>query len=248
MKEILQRIAQKKAKLDSLRPIPPELEKNLYEWFRVAFTYSSNAIEGNTLSMAETAEVIEKNLTVAGKTITEHLEAHSHAEAIDLVKTIGVVKKRNQINLDDILAIHKMVLQKINIDQAGRLRTVAVRVIGSPIPCPNYLKVPTLMDELVTSITTAHEALATIAAHAHLQLVYIHPFVDGNGRTARLLMNLLLLQEEYPPVSIDVKDRITYINAIQKALQGDSDDYYRFIYENIERSLDEYIKMVEESK
>lgn len=248
MKTILQRITAKKAKLDSLRPLPPELEKNLWEWFRVAFTYSSNAIEGNTLSLAETAEVVEKNITVAGKTITEHLEARNHAEAVDLVKTIAAAKKRTQINLDDIMAIHKMVLQKINDDQAGRLRTVAVRVIGSPIPCPNYLKVPTLMDDLITDITTAHDHLATIAARAHLQLVYIHPFVDGNGRTARLLMNLILLQEEYAPVSIDVKERMRYINAIQTALQGDTDEYYLFIYENIERSLDDYIKAAEESE
>jgi Fic family protein len=248
VKTILQRITTKKALLDSFRPLPPALEKNLWDWFRVAFTYSSNAIEGNTLSLAETAEVVEKNITVAGKTITEHLEARNHAEAVDLVKAIAAVKKRNHINLDDILAIHKMVLQKINDDQAGRLRTVAVRVIGSPIPCPNYLKVPTLMDDLVADITTAHDHLATIAARAHLQLVYIHPFVDGNGRTARLLLNLLLLQEEYPLVMIDVKDRSRYINAIQKAIQGDTDDYYLFIYENIERSLDEYIKAAEESK
>ncbi len=248
MKDILKRISEKKAKLDTLGPFPPELTKNLYEWFRVAFTYSSNAIEGNTLSLAETAQVVEKHLTVGGKSINEHLEAVNHAQAIDFISGLALTKTREQLDLDDILAIHKIILQKINDDQAGYLRRVAVRVVGSPAPCPNYLKVPMLMDELITSITTSHDHIATLAAQAHLQLVLIHPFVDGNGRTARLLMNLFLLQQNYPPAIIHVKDRSAYINAIQRAVQGDTNDYYDFIYVAIEHSLDEYLKAAYESE
>lgn len=241
MKEILEKISAKKESLDLLRPLPPELEKNLYEWFRVALTYSSNAIEGNTLSLIETAEIVEKNVTIGGKSIIEHLEALNHAHAIDYIQQLSSTKKRSQLTVDDIFAIHKLVLQKINDEWAGKFRMSAVRVIGSPLACPNYIKVPALMDELVSAIINSQEHIATLAADAHLQLVAIHPFVDGNGRTARLLMNLLLIQQQYPLVIIEVKDRTTYINSIQKALKGDKRDYYMFIYTAIEHSLDEYL-------
>lgn len=248
MREILQRIIEKKKKLDSLRPFPAELDKNLYEWFRVALTYASNAIEGNTLSLAETAQVVEKHLTVGGKSVTEHLEALNHAQAIDFIQSLAQEKMREQLTVHDILAIHHIILQKINDEWAGRFRMSAVRVIGSPIPCPNYLKVPLLMDELMASIASSRDHIATIAARAHLQLLMIHPFVDGNGRTARLLMNLLLLQQEYPLVIIEAADRTAYIDAIQKALQGHADNYYHLIYVAVEKSLDEYVQAASESK
>lgn len=244
VKELLERISEKKAKLDSLRPLPPELEKNLYDWFKVALTYTSNAIEGNTLSLAETAQVIEKQITVGGKSITEHLEALNHAQAVDFVKNIAQEKKRQHIEKTDILAIHKIILQKIDGDWAGRFRTVPVRVVGSLVPCPNYVKVPALVDELLTFIHDSKEHSATIASYAHLQLAAIHPFVDGNGRTARLLMNLLLLQEGYPLIIIDEKERAVYINAIQKALQGDTDNYYNFMYTTIAKGLDRYLEAI----
>jgi len=248
VQDILQRISAKKAKLDSLGQLPAELKNNLYEWFKVALTYSSNAIEGNTLTLAETAQVVEKHITIAGKTVNEHLEAINHAQAVDFIRDLARAKKRDELTLDDILAIHKLVLQKINDAWAGRLRTVAVRVTGSPVPCPNYLKVPALMDELITTLTTSDKHIAMIAADAHLQLAAIHPFVDGNGRTARLLMNLVLLQQNYPLVIIEVKDRLKYITVIQKALEDEKSDYYNFIYAAIEHSLDEYLKAAEESE
>jgi Fic family protein len=245
---ILRRITRKKSKLDSLLPLPPALEKNLWEWFRVAYTYSSNAIAGNTLTHAETAQVIEKELTIGGKTIDEHIEAINHVEAVNFIDAIAFIKERHQLDLNNILEIHRLILQKINPDNAGRFREYAESSKDAVIQWPKRVEIPALMDNLVADITTSRGHLATIAARAHLQLVYIHPFVDGNGRTARLVMNLLLLQEEYPLVMIDVKDRSRYINAIQKAIQGDTDEYYLFIYENIERSLDEYIKAAEESE
>lgn len=245
-KQILNRITQKKQNLDALRPLPKELEKNLYDWFKVALTYSSNAIEGNTLSLAQTAQVVEKQLTIDGKTVTEHLEALNHAQAIDFIKKLAQEKKK--LTEKDILSIHKIILQKINDDWAGRFRKSAVRVVGSTIPCPNYVKVPELIDKLVDETNTNKDHIATRAARAHLELAGIHPFVDGNGRTARVLMNLLLLQDGYPLVIIDAKKRSAYINAIQKALQGNTSDYYQFIYEAIEHSLDEYLQAVEESE
>lgn len=249
MKDILKRISEKKAKLDSLRPLPPELTKNLYNWFRVTLTYTSNAIEGNTLTLGETAQVVEKHLTVSGKSIVEHLEALNLAQAIDFIEMLAKKKTRQELTIQDILSIHKILLQKINEEWAGKFREVGIRVTGSYVPRPNYIKVPQLTEELIKFINTSDEHIAKIAADAHLKLVFIHPFVDGNGRTARLLMNLLLLQKDYPLFYIKPEDRQEYIDSIEKALTNeDFRDYYNLIYKSIELSLDEYIKAAEESK
>src|SRR5436190_16543512 len=123
IKNIIDRIDEKKKILDNRRPLPPELVQNLSEWFAIEFTYTSNAIEGNTLSMAETAMVVEKGITVGGKTMREHLEAINHADAIDFIKVLAQ-KKQQDLTLDDILAIHKIVLQRIDDRNAGRFRDV----------------------------------------------------------------------------------------------------------------------------
>lgn len=241
---LLSRIDEKKAQLDALRPLHPETEKSLYEWFRIKLTYTSNAIEGNTLSEVETAEVVEKGYTVPGKKIVELLEAINHAEAVDLVKKIATVKKtRDQLTITDILDIHACILDKINDTWAGRFRAVNVRIHGSPRTCPNYMKVPELMDEFMQWLQQSTGHPATIAADTHLKFVEIHPFVDGNGRTGRLLLNLILLQQNFPITFIKVEDRRRYIDSIQEAFgTGNLVPYYQIIYEAIERSLDEYLK------
>ena len=195
MEKRLQRISEKKQKFDNARPLHKDLEKNLGEWTRVALTYTSNALEGNTLSHQETALVIEKNMTIGGKTIVEHIEAVNHAHAIDLVLQKAKEKTRQELAADDILAIHRTILNNIDTTNAGVFRQCSVRISGSMVPRPNYLKVPELIKELMSTITTSTDHTAKIAADAHLRFVFIHPFVDGNGRTARLLMNLLLLQQ-----------------------------------------------------
>lgn len=233
MNNILQRIIEKKAQLDALSPLPRELEKNLYEWFQGALTYHSNALEGNTLTFGETAQVIEKQLTVGGKTLVEHYEAVNHAQTIDYIHRLSVQKNRKQLSVEDLFNVHKLTLK--NTDR---------EFVHS-----NDTQPLALLNELVDSIHTSHDHVAKIAADAHLSLVFIHPFVDGNGRTARLLMNLLLLQENYPLFFIKVEDRQAYISAIEKALlKAELDDYYQVIYKAIESSLDEYIAAALESK
>ena len=216
MENQLARIDEKKKQLDSFRPLPQALVKNLDEWFKIALTYTSNAIEGNTLSHEETAMVIEKGITIGGKTITEHLEAINHAKAIDFIKEL-VKQKKETICLDDILSIHRIILQGIDPIHAGIFRTVMVRILGSNNVFPNYLKVPILMTEFMLWLTTTQDHPVEIAAMAHFKLVSIHPFVDGNGRTARLLMNLLLLQQGYPLAIIQKEDRKAYINSLELA-------------------------------
>lgn len=245
--ESLNRIDEKKKKLDAYRPLPPELVQNLSEWFAIEFTYTSNAIEGNTLSMAETAMVVEKGITIGGKTIREHLEAINHAQAIDFIKELAN-KKQAELALDDILAIHKIVLQKIDDLHAGRFREVMVRVVGSSTIFPNAAKVPFLMVDFMTWLQGATEHPVIIAALAHYKLVTIHPFVDGNGRTARLLMNLLLLQHGYPIAIIKKEKRAEYIAAIEYARQKDDmTAFYAVIIDAVEYVLDAYLEAVEQS-
>lgn len=242
MDRLLQTLTEKKKQLDDYRPLPPAVVKNLDEWFKVELTYSSNAIEGNTLTRVETAAVVEKGLTIRGKSLKEHLEAINYAYALDFIKTL-VGKKRTDTTNDDICAIHKLVLTRIEDEYAGVWRTVPVRIAGSSVVTPNWAKVPQLMDQFITWLHTTTEHPVRVAAEAHLRLVTIHPFVDGNGRTARLLMNLLSIQEGYPPAIILPDDRIEYINAIEKAqLNEQFDDYYHIIYQAEDKSLDIYLE------
>lgn len=243
MNDTLQQLTKKKLKLDSYRPLPSALVNNLEEWLKVELTYTSNAIEGNTLTRNETALVVEKGITVRGKTIKEHLEAINHAGALDFIQEL-VGKKREEITKREVLGIHALILKKIDDENAGRYRNVGVRIGGVSVILPNPVKVPELMDnffEWLHSKNTDHPI--KIAADAHLRLATIHPFADGNGRTARLLLNLLLLQQGYTPALIRKEDREAYIDSIGKAqLENDYSDYYKVIYKSVDRTLDIYLE------
>jgi len=237
------KLTQKKKQLDALRPLPPELVRNLDAWFTVEITYTSNAIEGNTLTRRETAVVIEKGLTVGGKSLKEHLEAANHARALDFVRSL-VTKKPAHLTAKEVLALHDLVLKGIDDDNAGHYRRVPVRISGSAVVLPNPRKVPALMDDFQVWLTHAHDIHpVAFAGEAHYRLVSIHPFVDGNGRTARLLMNLLLMMAGYPPAIIRKRDRLAYIGALEKAqLGGSKQAYENIIAKAAERSLDIYLK------
>lgn len=243
LNELLENLTEKKKKLDGHRPLPSALVKNLDDWFKVELTYTSNAIEGNTLTRNETALVVEKGITVNGKTLTEHLEAINHAEALDFIKEL-VSKKRKGITEKDILAIHGLILKKIDDSNAGCYRSVAVRIAGVPVVPPNPIKVPELMGNFFKWLHGKNrDHPVKVGADAHLRLVTVHPFADGNGRTARLLLNLLLLQQGYPPALIRREDRKAYLESIGRAqLEGKSDDYYELIYKAVGRSLDIYLE------
>jgi len=249
MDDILQKLHVKKQRLDNNKPLPDELIKNLEEWFRIELTYTSNAIEGNTLTRQETAMVVEEGLTVQGKSLVEHQEAINHAKAFDFIQML-VSKKRQELTARDILDIHSIILNKIDDPNKGRYRNVAVRLRGSETILPNAPKVPELMDEFIAWLQSEIEDTPIkIATDAHFKLVSIHPFVDGNGRTARLLMNLLLMQLGYPPAIVRKEDRSAYINSLEKAqTKDDLADYYTLIFEAIDRSLDIYLEAVESER
>ena len=236
-------LTHKKHRLDGFRPLPDTLVRNLDDWFRIELTYTSNALEGNTLTRRETALVVEKGLTVGGKSLMEHLEATSHAHALDWVKRqIG----RNPASLteEDILHIHNLILKGIDDRNAGHYRSVPVRISGSAVVLPNPRKVPDLMQAFAQWLADDRKAHPVErAAEAHYRLVTIHPFADGNGRSARLLMNMILLMSGYPAALIRKRDRLAYIGSLEKAqLGGSRDDYFKIIAKAVDRSLDIYLK------
>ncbi|OGO93083.1 MAG: cell filamentation protein Fic [Coxiella sp. RIFCSPHIGHO2_12_FULL_44_14] len=236
---------QKKKLLDQYRPLPKALVRNLDEWFRIELTYTSNAIEGNTLTRQETALIVEKGLTVGGKTLIEHLEATNHAHAIDWVK-MQINRKPKDLSEKDILRIHDIILKGIDDENAGHYRRVAVRISGSTVVLPNPRKVPDLMSEFINYLKQADLHPVELAAEAHYRLVTIHPFSDGNGRTARLLMNIILMMNGYPMAIIRKSDRLAYISALEKAqLGGSKQDYFNLISKAVDRSLEIYLKAVE---
>lgn len=243
---MLQELTRKKALLDQHRPLPPELVKNLEDWFRVELTYTSNAIEGNTLTRRETALVLEKGLTVGGKSLREHLEAANHAAAIDWIRE-RVRQKPAKLGEREILEIHTMILKGNDDTNAGRYRNIAVRISGSTVVLPNPAKVPNLMAEFAAWLAKSADLHpVALAAEAHYRLVTIHPFIDGNGRTARLLMNLLLMMAGYPPAIIQKRERLAYLAALEQAQTGGSkNEYESLICRAADRSLDMYLKAVE---
>lgn len=180
------------------------------------------------LTRAETALIVEKGITVQGKSLTEHLEATNHVEALEYVKTL-VGKKRQDITENDIFEIHKLILNK------------------SDVILPTPVKIPGLMQEFMKWLVSGNlDHIVKIAADAHYQLVSIHPFSDGNGRTSRLLMNLTLMQEGYPPAIIRKEDRLAYINSLEKAQKGNGlDEFYNLICEAVDRSLDIYLEAID---
>lgn len=243
-------LTEKKQKLNKHRPLNPALVKNLEEWFRIELTYTSNAIEGNTLSRAETALVVEKGLTIGGKSIVEHLEATNHAAALDFIKD-QIKRNSTDIREKDVLKIHEIILDKIDKENAGIYRRAAVRISGSAVVLPKARDVQILMDEFFSWLKKEDKMHGVeLAAEAHYRFVTIHPFIDGNGRSGRLLMNLILMMKGYPPAIIRKNDGLAYIKSLEKAQlasgEGDSkNDYFKLIASAVDRSLNIYLRAVE---
>jgi Fic family protein len=233
--------------LDSLRPIPTEQVGNLQAAFDTQYTYDSNRIEGNTLTLNETAMVIEHGITIAGKPLKDHLEAINHRDAINLVREL--VAHGSDLTPGALMDIHAIVLSGIDRHNAGRFRTTRVRVAGSAYPFPNPLKVPELMDDFF-ALYEAEKGVShpvSFSAKVHARLVNIHPFVDGNGRTARLIMNFILLKNGYVVANIsgDKARRGQYYTALERShADATMSDFVRFVLATERASLMEYIAML----
>ncbi len=219
-----------KKELDSKRPISKETLKSLKESINLEWTYNSNGIEGNTLTLRETQVVLE-GITVGGKSIKEHLEAINHEKAILYLDDL--VKDKNPITEWNIKNIHQLILKDIDNENAGRYRKENVTIKGATHIPPDYLKLPELMEKLILNYNTWDEYHPIIkAALLHGELVKIHPFVDGNGRTSRLLMNLDLMNSGYNPVIIKKESRLKYYEALDKAhTTGNYTDFVKLVTE-----------------
>lgn len=232
-----------KNELDSKRPIPKETLKSLRESINLEWTYNSNGIEGNTLTLRETQVVLE-GITVGGKSIKEHLEAINHEKAILFLDDL--VKDNEPISEWNIKNIHQLILKDIDNENAGRYRKENVTIKGATHIPPDYLKVPELMEKLILTYNTWNEYHPIIqAALLHGELVKIHPFVDGNGRTSRLLMNLVLMNNGYNPVIIKKESRLKYYEALDKAhTTGDYTDFVKLVNKLEIEMLKKYLELL----
>lgn len=262
-KEIYQRIMKKKKELDSLRPFSKASLKRLKENFNIESTYNSNAIEGNTLTKSETRLVIEEGITIGGKSMREHFEAINHKNAIDFIESI--VKEKKDITKDIICKINDLILANIEEDEKGVYRLRKIHIEGASFVPPKPDLIPKLMSEFLKWLNKNKDKMNIVdfVALAHEKFVFIHPFIDGNGRCARLLVNLLLMQKGFPPIIILKTERKKYIRTLEEAHNENYVPFVNFIARNIERSLslwidalkipakgnkEEYISLAEASK
>jgi excisionase family DNA binding protein len=243
--QLRQRIMAKKIRLDNHRPLASGLIKKLHENMEIAYTYNSNAIEGNTLTLKETQLIIEEGITVNGKSLSEHLEAQNHPKAIAYIENMV----KNKIETENILELHSILFFGF-CENAGNYRNSQVYITGSDFMPPPAFEVPDLMRSLIDWVYNNPEELRAIelAAIFHHKLVYIHPFDDGNGRIGRLLMNLLLMKNGYPLTVIKQVDRKKYYENLKKADIGNYKPLVNFIARCVEQSLDLYLQAVEPSE
>ncbi|MES2578076.1 MAG: Fic family protein [Bacteroidota bacterium] len=236
-----ERLYEKKQVLQTSRPLPNIALHKIRESLSIEWTYNSNSIEGNTMSLRETQMVIQEGITIKGKSLREHFETHNHDKAIDYLYSI--VNEDYNLRSIDILSLHGFVLRSIEDDFAGRIRNGGVRITGANFTPPNANKVSDLLDELIDFINTNPLELNDIelATVFHHKLVWIHPFFDGNGRTVRLAMNLLLMRSGFPPAIILKNDRKKYYEALNKANGGNYQKLTLLMCQSLERTLNIYI-------
>ncbi|WP_100405217.1 Fic family protein [Bacillus solitudinis] len=240
-------VTELKNELDQLRPLPSAAVKNLNEVLRVEWTYNSNAIEGNTLSLIETKVVLEDGLTIGGKRLKEHFEVINHSEAIDYIEEH--VLKDKKLDERTLKNLHYLVLKNIDNENAGNYRNINVRISGSVHEPPNFLQVPQEMSNLLSWYEDNKGDLhpVELAALFHFKFVYIHPFSDGNGRTARLLMNLILMENGYPPaiVKAEHEQRLKYYETLELAsVKQIYSPFIELITGCVRDSLNIYLKAV----
>lgn len=238
--KLLSRINEKMNRHNSLRPLPADAVDKLHEEMRLLHTYHSNAIEGNTLTLPETKLVLEEGITIGGKSLREHLEATNNARAFDIIENIA--RKKKPIDHVVIQHIHEVVTAGI-LEEAGKYRTKNVRITGAVKTPPDWSKVIKLMDELIEKVNQHKRHPVEVAALLHHEFVKIHPFIDGNGRVARLLNNLYLIAQGYPPIVLKIGDRGKYYRFLRAADAGTPGLFVNFIAKAVNDSLTTYLSI-----
>lgn len=245
-KALLKRIDEKLQAIERHRPLPSSAVAKLREQFAIEMTYNSNAIEGNRLTLQETYLVISEGITVKGKPLKDHVEAKNHHEAIQFLYELLERDKRHTISKHLIRSLQQMIVSESDPEVAGKYRTGNVMITGSKHSPPDAFEVPKLMHDLVAWIKKSEGRMhpVELAALAHHKITHIHPFFNGSGRTARLLMNLLLMTKGYPLVVILKNDRKKYYASLDKADHGDTSAIERLVAQAVERSMNIYLKAI----
>ena len=248
MNVMLKEVDVQKEQLSALRPLPEEALKKIQDALDIEYTYESNRIEGNTLTLQETALVVNEGVTISGKSMREHLEAINHAEAISYIKDIA--KQDIEISERTIKEIHALILHGIDRENAGRYRTVPVMISGSTHMPPQPYLIEKQMEDFILRFKQmeaekVHPVL--IAAYLHDELVRIHPFIDGNGRTSRLLMNLYLLRHGYVIITLKGSNdaKVNYYKALEKShTEQLPEDFKKLVVEAEIAALRKYLSIM----
>ncbi|HBS86879.1 MAG TPA: cell filamentation protein Fic [Bacteroidales bacterium] len=239
---IFSEIDQLQIKIEKIRPLSEDQNLELRRYFNIGLAYSSNAIEGNTLTESETKAVIEDGLTIGGKPLKHHLEATGHHDAFNFMYSLI---KKNGIIEEDIKNLHHLLYRQIEPEKAGVYRKIKVFISGSSYSLPDPKELKTLMKKFEDKYKIYDKNIhpVRLAALAHNDFVFIHPFLDGNGRIARLITNLILIHSGYPVTIIPPVLRMEYIALLEKAHEND-EDYINFMAERVKQSQLEYIRMM----
>lgn len=233
-------------KWKSKRPLDIGQIRKMEEYFRINYTYESNRIEGNTLTMQETHLVVNQGITIGGKSMREHLEAINHSEAIDYI--YDLIGRRVDLNEKVLKELHYLVLKGIDRENAGKYRNVPVRIGGSEfVPAQPYL-VPKLMEDVFVFFEENKNLMhpVVLAAEMHERVVTVHPFIDGNGRSSRLIMNLILLSHGYTIANLkgDNNSRLRYYNALEKCqTQNNKTAFIELILDSTIDSLNDHLEL-----
>ena len=243
-KNMVSKIETLHRKINSLRPLKNEEVFQLRDYFKVGLTYSSNALEGNSLTETETKVVLEDGVTIGGKPVKDHLEVLGHSEAYDYLYKI---LDNKEIKEEYILELHRLFYHRINEEKAGKYRTVKVFVSGSETRFPSPENIKDLMERFMEEMPKirANNHPVHSAALLHKELVSIHPFIDGNGRVSRLIMNLCFLQDGFPIVSIPPIVRADYLDSLRASDQGDNEPFLNFISQMVYDSQKDYLRLLE---
>lgn len=245
---LLKEVDVQKEQLSALRPLPEEALKKIQDALDIEYTYESNRIEGNTLTLQETALVVNEGVTISGKSMREHLEAINHAEAISYIKDIA--KQDIEMSERTIKEIHALILHGIDRENAGRYRTVPVMISGSTHMPPQPYLIEKQMEDFILRFKQmeaekVHPVL--IAAYLHDELVRIHPFIDGNGRTSRLLMNLYLLRHGYVIITLKGSNdaKVNYYKALEMShTEQLPEDFQKLVIEAEIAALQKYLSIM----
>lgn len=239
---VLDRLTTKQMQIAKARPLPAETLRSLSDDFLIRYAHETTALEGNTLTLHETQVVLEQGITVAGKTLREHIEVTNVRDAWEWLDRLA--RDQKPITEEALLKLHEILMKGILREDAGMYRRQPVFIRGSRHVPPNWVKVPDMMAQFVTRVQEGPrgEHPVRFAAQAHIDLAAIHPFVDGNGRVSRMLVNLLLMRSGYPPALYTQTNRAAYLTALETAqVEGEANAFVRITAEATEFMLDRYL-------